>query len=107
MEFDFDVGKIKVHKDTTKWGPYVFDFKGRLPDPNGDPIQTVDVKSFLDGVDTTSALISGTPDVATPQVGVLFEYPGDALKGRHILEFKVTTIRGGVNIFNFGYVEVI
>jgi len=105
-KLDFDVASINVNPVIQYWGPHSFSFKGRLPDPAGDPIAAVDVKSFLDGMDTTADLISGIPDVATPQVGVLFKYPGDALKGRHILQFKVTTTRGGVNTFNFGYVEV-
>ncbi len=107
MEFDFDVARIEVRPSASFWGPYSFNFKGRLPDPAGDPIADVTVKSTLNGVETTTDLIDGTPALSSPVVQVKFKYPGDAAKGKHVLKFMVTLQGGGVNEFVFGYVEVI
>ncbi len=106
MEFDFDVARIEVRAGASYWGPYNFNFKGRLPDPTGDPIMDVTVKSFLGDQDTTAELIDGAPVLNSPALQVRFKYPGDARKGRHVLRFTVTLAGGGMNEFAFGYVEV-
>jgi hypothetical protein len=60
MEFDFDVAEIKVNAATDAWGPYRFSLKWALPNPTGDPLASCTVKSFLNGTETTTDLISSS-----------------------------------------------
>jgi len=77
-----------------------------LPDPTGDPNSDVIVKSFLGTPEMTASLMDGEPVVMSPIVQIRLKYPGAQLAGRHTLKFLVTTQSGGVNAFEFGYVEV-
>lgn len=111
MILDFRISKIPVNSSTLHWGPYVFNFEQALPDPVGDPIKSVVVSSWKDDVDTTASLIDGVPVTTSPYVRLKLKYPlttppAEPLTGRHTLRFLVTTQSGGVNEFNFGYVEV-
>lgn len=106
MNFDFDEARIRVGESTDSWGPYVFSFRGALPDPAGDPISNVIVKSFLGAAETTDDLIDGAPEIVSPAVRLKFKYPGETRKGKHVLRFTVTLAGGGENGFEFGYVEV-
>ncbi|NLI33974.1 MAG: hypothetical protein GX422_14525 [Deltaproteobacteria bacterium] len=107
MEFDFDVAEIKVNAATDAWGPYRFSLKWALPNPTGDPLASCTVKSFLNGTETTTDLISSSSMASIGNaVDVWFKYPGAEKTGQHILEFTATLVGGGVNRFGFGYVEV-
>jgi hypothetical protein len=102
---DFDVATIEVNAATQAWGPYRFNFQGALPDPTGDPIIGVQVKSYLKGTETTAQLITSSV-VDSPQVSVWFNYPGAQYHGNHTLEFTMIAQKGGMNSFEFKYVEV-
>ena len=102
---DFDVANIDVNEGTSSWGPIRFSFRGAMPDPTGDQLASVEVKSFLNGVETTEDLISASAHESTA-VLVWFTYPGEELHGKHTLEFRVTTQQGAKNTFTFGFVNV-
>jgi hypothetical protein len=55
-DFDSDVFSIKIPRDTVRWGPHAFNFSGAIPDPVGDPLVDVTVKSFLNEEEGTDAL---------------------------------------------------
>jgi hypothetical protein len=102
---DFDVASIEINAGTQAWGPYRFNFQGALPDATGDPIQSAQVKSYLNGVETTAQLIQFSP-LESPVVKIWFNYPGVDLHGKHTLVFSLTAQKGGVNGFEFGHVDV-
>lgn len=102
---DFDVASIDVNEGTVSWGPIRFSFRGAMPDPVGDQLTSVTVKSFLNGEETTDDLISASTHEPTAAL-VWFTYPGEELHGKHTLEFSVTTQSGGGNTFTFGFVNV-
>lgn len=88
------------------WSPYSFSFRGALPDPAGDPISDVIVKSFLGATETTADLIDGAPEIISPAVRLKFKHPVESRKGKHVLRFTATLAGGGENGFDFAYVEV-
>ncbi len=102
---DFDVASIGVVPATLAWGPYRFNFQGAVPDPDGDPIVSAVVKSYRNGVETTSQLIQSS-QTESPVVKVWFNYPGADLHGKHILVFRLIAQNAGTNSFEFGYVDV-
>ena len=102
---DFDVASIDVVPATLEWGPYTFNFEGAVPDPDADPIASVVVKSYRNGVETTAQLISGTGHTSS-EVHVWFNYPGLAHHGKHSLVMTLTAQGGGRRTLQFGYVDV-
>lgn len=103
---DFDVATIEVNAATAAWGPFRFNFRGSLPDHAGDPIASAVVKSFLNGDETTALLIQNS-QVESPVVKVWFNYPGAQYHGKHTLVFTLMATKGGMNKYEFGFVDVL
>ncbi len=107
MKLHFEVGTIDVNENTSAWGPHRFNLRPQLPNPNGDPIKTVVVSSFLDGEESTDELIAKFKLVegSTNMVDVWFNWPGTDFIGQHVLQFNVTLESEGTNSFYYGYVD--
>jgi|GEM_PF-5077097 len=106
MPLDFETSRIPVNASTAQWGPYAFNFRAALPNPESDPINDAAVTSWQGDVETTGNLMDGEPVVMSPIVQIKLKYPGAQFAGKHTLKFVLTMQGGGVNEFNFGYVEV-
>lgn len=102
---NFDVASIEVNLGMQAWGPYRFNFQGALPDPIGDPIVSAVVESYRNGIATTTQLVSSSA-LESPEVLVWFNYPGVQHHGKHTLVFTLTAQKGGVNGFEFAFVDV-
>lgn len=103
-EPQFDRDTILIQPYATAIGPFKFDLSKELP--TGDNISAVLVKAYLDGTDTTTDLISGTPTVANNIVSVYFKYPGTTKHGIHKLTFQYTLVSGAKDEADFYGVEV-
>jgi hypothetical protein len=101
---DFDITSIEVNAATQAWGPYRFDFQGALPDPTGDLIVSGQVKSYLNGTETTVQLIHSA-QLESTVIKIWFNYPGVQYHGKHTLLFHLTNQKGGVNSCKFGFVD--
>ena len=107
MAFDFNEIDISINSQTLNWGPFLFNFWTAVPDPTGNPIESVVVKSFLGEVESTAQLIASSSLASVEDaVNVWFSYPGAEWAGEHTLQFDVVLESGGTNRFTFGYVVV-
>jgi hypothetical protein len=102
---DFPVGYININGGSLDWGPFDFDFTASIPP--GDSLSSVAVTSMLGLTDTTSSLIAGSPSFSGTVVSVRLSFPGAQYLGQHLLQFELTFASGGMNRFQFLWVNVV
>jgi len=106
---------IEIRYFSDAWGPFVFDFADAIPD--GDSIDTVDVKAYegiirpsdaVAGWDEITDLVEAAPSVVGTTIEVTLQYPTDTtLKNtRATLVFELTMTSGAKHPFFFHHINI-
>jgi len=101
--YQFPISKILIQPGANTIGPFAFNLGPQLP--TGTSINSVDVVSSLDGVDTTSKLIA-KDTLSGNIVSVYFSYPSSDLHGQHKLTLTYTLDNGAIDEADFFYIQV-